>query len=135
LLSELEQAVAEIIGTLARGEHMVPYKFWEAGLRLFELINHSTFRQFVTARFADWLRAGWVRAIIQEAFRLCRPLQTIPTIEAVLADEGNDQRFIAKLLLATADAVGASLSTALENSLRDTAAEVREPLGHSVASK
>jgi hypothetical protein len=64
---------------------------------------------------------------IAVAFRLSRPLQTVPAIDAFLATADNDQRFIAKLLLTTADAVCASLATAYRDNLRAISGEAQPP--------
>ena len=48
----------------------------------------------------------------EEKFRLVRPSQTAARIEQVLGKPGNGRKFIVRLTVATAEAVGASLSSA-----------------------
>ena len=108
-LAELDQTVVTIIKALLQNEHLEPSHFWMAGLRVFEWINQSNFKLFLTLRLAAWLRAGWKRIVTAEAFRLSSPRQTVPSIEEVLTIAADDRSFIAKLLLATAEAVGSSL--------------------------
>ena len=105
-LAELDRIVVSIIKTLLQNEHLEPSYFWMAGLRVFEWINQSNFKLFLTPHLAAWQRAGWKRIVTAEAFRLSRPRQTVPSIEEVLTIAADDRSFIAKLLLATAEAVG-----------------------------
>jgi hypothetical protein len=122
-LGILDQTAAKIIKGLARGGHVVPYDFWGIGLRFFEWINQSDFRQLLTLSLAEWQRAGWKRIISEESFRLSRPLQTVPAIETALSEPENDQRFLAQLILATADAVGSPLGADYSDILRAMAKE------------
>ncbi len=48
-------------------------------------------------------------------------MQTVPAIEASLAENKKDEAFIASLLLMTADAVGSPLGAAYEALLTDVA--------------
>jgi hypothetical protein len=106
---ELDQIVADILGPMLTGDHMAPRQLWAAGFRMFEKLNNSQFKQSLTARLAAWLRAGWNRVVATETFRLSRPRQTVPAIQAALAIPENDARFIASLLLAASEAVAVEL--------------------------
>ena len=123
LLGQLDQAVMNILKTLFRKEHIEPSEFWMAGLRLFEKINQSNFRQPLTPCLAAWQRAGWKRIITAETFRLSRPVLTVPAIQVVLAIPSDDRSFIAKLLLASSEAVGSPLGISYRDSLKSMADE------------
>ncbi len=126
-LAELDQTVVSIIKALLQNEHVEPYAFWVAGLRLFEWINQSNFKPFLTPRLAAWLRAGWKRILSAEAFRLSSPRQTVPLVEEVLTIPADDSSFIAKLLLAASEAVGARLGSAYRDNLKTMTEETSAP--------
>ena len=126
-LGKLDQAVIAIIQVLLQNEHVEPYAFWMAGLRFFEWINQSNFKPFLTPRLAAWLRAGWKRILTAEAFRLSSPRRTVPLIEEVLTIPADDSGFIAKLILASAEAVEAPLIPAYRASLKALAEEASSP--------
>ncbi len=111
-LTEHDQAVVTIIKVLLRDEHLNPEGFWIAGARFFEWINQSNFEHLLTAHLAVWQRSGWKRISTVERFRLSRPRQTVPPIEEVLTIPTDDRSFVAKLILATAEAVGMSIEPA-----------------------
>ena len=125
--AELDQTVVSIIKALLQNEYIEPYAFWVAGLRFFEQINQSNFKPFLTPRLAAWQRAGWKRILTAERFRLSSPRQTVPLIEEVLAIPADDSSFIARLLLASAEAVEAPLPPAYRASLKALAEEASSP--------
>ena len=125
LLNELDQIALTIINNLLRREHLKPEDFWMAGARFFEWINHSDFKHLLTAHLVNWQKSGWKRILETESFRLSRPRQTVPQIEEILTISADDQRFFEKLLLATSEAVGVSLSAAYRDTLQ-TMAEAAE---------
>ena len=104
-------AAAVMIRALRAGEHLVPLQVWEVGLRLFEKARLSNFTKILVPVIAAWLRTQWARIISNESFRLQHPMLTVPKVEAALKNKNNDERFIAALCLAGADAVGAPLAT------------------------
>ena len=124
-LNELDQIILTIINDLLRQEYLNPKDFWMAGARFIAWINHSAFKILLTAHLVNWQKAGWKRILETESFRLSRPRQTVPQIEGILTKSSDDQTFIAKLLLATSEALGVSLSTAYRDSLL-TMAEAAE---------
>ncbi len=116
-LGQLNEICAKTIQLLRAGEHIEPKKLWEMGLRLFEKASQSILKLSTTLVVAGWLRAQWTRVVAQERFRLLQPRVTVPAIEAALANENNDASFVAALLLATSDAVGAPLTMAYRDQL------------------
>ena len=126
-LAELDQTVVTIIKALLQNEHLEPSYFWMAGLRVFEWINQSNFKLFLTLRLAAWLRAGWKRIVTEEVFRLSSPRQTVPPIKEVLKLAADDRSFVAKLLLAASEAVGARLGPAYRDNLKAIAEEAEAP--------
>jgi hypothetical protein len=126
-LEQLDKTVIDVVKALLRSDHVEPYDFWMAALRLFERINQSNFKSLLLPHLARWLRAGWKRIAAAESFRLSRPRQTVPAIEAVLAMPGDDRRFVVTLLLASSEAVGSPLGVAYRDSLRAMAEEEEPP--------
>jgi hypothetical protein len=120
-LAPLDKAVNEAIAILRSDRYLTPRRLWEVGLRLYEKIRQSNFRQLLAPLLASWLRERWKRIIANETFRLSRPMQTVPAIEASLAETTKSEAFIASLLLATAEAVGSPLGTEYEELLREVA--------------
>ena len=106
---ELDQTVVAIIEALLQNEHVGPHAFWRAGLRFFEWIDQSYFKLVLMPRLAAWQRAGWERIVTREKFHLSSPYRTVSPIKEVLTITADDRSFVAKLLLATAGAVGSPL--------------------------
>jgi hypothetical protein len=123
LAEDLDKTIASIIRSLLQEEHSEPRDFWMAGLRFFERSNHSGFRDFLTSRIAEWQRAGWVKILAEESFRLKNPRETVPAIERVLRMPEDDRRFLATLLLTTASAVGTTLHASYVTMLEGFAAD------------
>ena len=117
LLTELNQTVVAIAKAILCNEHVNPCVSWNAGLRFFEWTNQSRFKGLLTARLAAWQRSEWKRILTTETFRLSRPRQTVPPIAEVLALPENDRVFVARLLLATSEAVESRLTPAYRRSL------------------
>ena len=107
---ELDRVIASIIKALFQNGHLTPYRFCLAGLRLFQWISHSRFQGLLVPQFAKWQRSGWIAILARERFNLVRPMQTVPPIEAVLTTPEDDRGFVARLLIATSDAVGTELA-------------------------
>ena len=117
-LAELDKIAISLTEGLFQNEHVTPYEFWSAGLGLFNWINQSNFKDLLTARLAVWQRFRWKLILTEESFRLCSPSQTVPAIREVLKIPMNDQSFVAKLFLATSDAVGVALVSEHRNILK-----------------
>ena len=124
-LNELDQIALTIINNLLRREYVEPKEFWMAGARFFEWINHSDFKRLLTTHLAAWQKCGWRQILKTESFQLSRPRQTVPQIEEILTKSTDDQTFVAKLLLATSEALDVSLSAADRDTLQ-TMAEAAE---------
>ena len=109
-LTGLEDVVVEIVRDLESDEYMEPGKFWEAGARLYEWCGQGNFVDLLVGRLAKWQRQGWRRIVDTEGFRLVRPWATVPRICSVLEGKGERGEFVAEMIVAGADAVGARLS-------------------------
>jgi len=72
-------------------------------------------------KIAGWLRAATQRIIDEESFRLTRPRQAIPELEAVLANKQDDAAFVAALLITLSDAVGSALGSTYRSELKHIA--------------
>ena len=124
---QLDQVVAKITGELFRSDHVVPEKFWLAGLRLLEWVNISRFKHILAPGLAAWQRSGWKQILTEESFRLHAPQITIPAIEEVLKIPTDDQSFVASLLLATSQAVGTRLDPKYRDTLKTMASGTESP--------
>jgi hypothetical protein len=120
-LAGLDDAVSAAITILRSDEYLTPRRLWEVGLRFFEKIRQSNFRQLLAPLLATWLREKWKAIVANETFRLSRPLQTVPAIEISLTTSENNEAFIASLLLVTAEAVGSPLAAEYEKLLIEVA--------------
>ena len=109
LEGELERTVADIIAKYLEDDLLSPIEFWIAGLRFLEWANQSLFKDLLLPHLAAWQRNGWRRLTLKERFRLSTPILTVPRIEDVLKFPDDNGRFLARLMLATADAVGSPL--------------------------
>ena len=118
-IGKLDNVVLDIIKSFLRNVHVEPSGFWVAGLRFFEWLDQSMFKGVMTTRLAAWQRSGWKRIITVESFRLSRPLQTVPSIQEVLAIPEDDRSFVAKLLLVTSEAVDSPLGLEYRRRIED----------------
>ena len=118
----LEQVAAVMIRLLNSGDHLVPLRVWEVGLRLFERVRQSNFKNILVPSLAVWMRSQWLRIISEERFRLPHPITTVPKVEEILKNNNDDVPFIAALCLYSADAVEAPLASDYRQQLRGLAA-------------
>ena len=124
----INDVVEGIISVLQSGRHTDPSDAWGFGLRIFEKFQYSIFKAVIIPVLARWLRTSWKRILAEESFRLKRPIVTAPPIEAALRIPDDDERFIAVLLLASADSVGVSLASEYQRRLEQIANRTsREP--------
>lgn len=118
-LNLLDKTVIDIVKALSQNKYLKPLELWMAGLRLFERIDQLSFRELLTSYLASWQRKEWKRITTTETFRLSMPFKTVPAINAVLKIVEDDRSFVAKLILVTSDAVGASFSLEYRNTLKN----------------
>ena len=116
-LPELSRTVCSIAHKLLTGDHLAPDAFWMAGLRLLEWTNQSKFGSALIPHLAAWQRMGWERIVESERFQLILPRRTVPEIQAVLDVGLSDQKFVAKLILASNSAVRYRLPETYRNLL------------------
>lgn len=119
--ADLNQTIAKFIAILRTGSHIEPRNIWEIGLRFYEKAGQSNFKRILVPRIAAWLRNEWTRIIKQESFRLANPIRTVPAIEATLSQIGNNEGFLARLVLETSDAVNVNLSADYRSHLMSVA--------------
>ena len=123
LEGELARIVADTIAKYLKDDLLNPNEFWIAGLRFFEWANQSLFKDILVPHLAAWQRKGWQRLTQKERFRLSTPNLSVPKIEYVLNVPEDNERFLASLILATADAVGSSLGREYREMLADIAGD------------
>jgi hypothetical protein len=117
--TSLNQAASDPIMLIHSGAHMEPRTVWIIGFRLFQRIRQSAFRSVLAPSLKNWMLREWRRITSQETFRLSRPMQTVPEIEACLKEGEKSEALIASILLRSADAVGALLSGDVEKLLEE----------------
>ena len=130
LPAKLDQRVTDYIKLLLQQNHVEPKDFWFAGLRFFEWIRINepySFEHLLTPRLASWLRSGWTQIMEKKLFRLSNPRQTVPPIREILDIPIDDKAFVAKIILATADAAGASLESTYRDTLISIAEGIKSP--------
>lgn len=118
-LSPLDDAVVAALIQLRSDAYLLPLNTWEIGLRLFEKCRQSNFRRILVPALARWMRENWQRIVTNETFRLSRPMQTVPAIEALLGDSRQNEAFVASLLLSSSEAVESPLAVPYEQLLRE----------------
>ena len=128
LHSEGDRVVLTIIKTLLQNEYVEPKKFWKAGLRLFEwVVGRPNLKDFLMPPLAVWQRSGWERILTEESFHLYGLGWTRTAIEEILRISSNNRSFVAKLLLATSDAVEPRLSPEFRDTLKAMSEEAQLP--------
>ena len=110
-LTEQDHIVAEIIKNYLRNGNFAPYGFCLAGLRFFEWINQSRFRDSLMLPLAVWQRSGWNRILKRQKFQIYNPSITVPPVVNCLENSGNDRSFVVELLLVSTDAAGVQLAS------------------------
>jgi len=120
----LDDAVGQILKAMLDGKAFDTKDIWTGGLRLLQRVRSSNFVNELAPVVARWLSDQWSDAIVQQRFNLVRPKMTVPDIEAALADPHRDQPFIAKLLLASADAVDMDIDPEYRKQLAGLAVRV-----------
>ena len=116
-LTGQDLVVAERIKNHLRNGYFAPREFYLVGLRFFEWINQSRFRDSLMLPLANWLRSGWNRIVEQERFQIFNPLITVPPVVECLENSRNDRSFVTELLLVSSDAAGVRLSSEYRNDL------------------
>ena len=110
-LTEQDRIVAETIKNYHQNGHFAPYGFCLAGLRFFEWINQSRFRDSLMLPLAVWQRTGWKRILKRQKFQIYNPSITVPPVVKCLENSGNDRSFVVELLLLSTHAAGVQLTS------------------------
>jgi hypothetical protein len=135
-LAPLDKTVTEAIALMRSGTHLEPRKLWEVGLRLFEKARQSNFRKTLVPLLVNWLTEEWKRIVANETFRLTRPLQTVPAIEASLAgSKQGDKRWNAQIALATKENRCADISERGMHHQHGRSHPIRAVLSSRIAAK
>ncbi len=94
---------------------------WAAGLRFLEKARGSNFAQETLYPLAIWTRAKWTETLEKYISFLAHIEDSVPVLRDVLADERNDEPFIANVLLKMAPAIEQDLSDEATGFLRSLA--------------
>ena len=111
----------ECVRVLLGNEHLSPIVFWIVVLRFFEWTGQSLFKNILVPKLAIWQRSGWERILANQRFMLINPRQNVPSIEDALKTPSNDRSSIARLILATSNAVELRLSPEYQKALVEIA--------------
>ena len=117
LLTDLDQVVAKICKSYSRNDHLTARDICLAGLRFFQWIDQSEFRDALTPILAIWLRSRWNQILKRGKFQLSNPPTTVPPIVECLEVTDNNRSFVAKLLRIGCDAARMPLSSEYRNDL------------------
>lgn len=119
--TSFDEALIDAIKLFRNGVNPAPQDCFMAGLRFFQQARVSNFKGFLLPLIGASQRKLWGKIAASERFRLSRPLQTVPAVEAALADPKDDESFFATLFLATSDAVGMTIPNELRSILKELA--------------
>lgn len=122
-LSELECTVIQAARIVLDDGDPGIFEVWSIGLRWFEWLDRSDYQNHLMPRLAKWLRITWTGLVENQLFRFWNPRRTARAVLETLQCAENDRSFIAALLLASCDAIGASLSVDYRNLLMAIARE------------
>ncbi|WP_026606076.1 hypothetical protein [Methylocapsa acidiphila] len=120
----LEDHIGMIGKTLMEDGHFEPKDTWNAGVRFLEKIRKSNFKVELVGPLAAWVRQQWTTLSTQLKSQLVKPEENVPPIKEALADERNDESFIAALLLASMAAVDQELTEDYQGFLKSIARRV-----------
>ncbi|HYP57358.1 MAG TPA: hypothetical protein VEQ35_03630 [Beijerinckia sp.] len=120
----LDDYVGMIGKTLLESGHFEPKDTWNAGVRFLEKARGSNFVVELTIPLALWHRDVWTSIITQLKSQLVDPDNNIPPIKQELAEERNDQSFIAALLLSAVAAVDQELTEDYQGLLKSVSRRV-----------
>jgi hypothetical protein len=107
--SSFEEALIDAVRSLGTDVHPTPMTYAVAAIRFLQQAVRSNLRNTLVPTIAAWQRIVWTRIVVSETFRLQRPARTVPDIKAALSLPDDDERFLGTLVLAAANAVGATL--------------------------
>jgi hypothetical protein len=94
---------------------------WATGLRFLEKARGSNFAQEVTYPLAVWTRAKWTETAEKGIAFLAHIEDNVPVLREVLADERNDEPFVANVLFKMAPAIDQELNDEAAGFLRSLA--------------
>jgi hypothetical protein len=100
---------------------MTPKDIWNAGLRFFEKARKSNYVVELIPQLAQWYRYQWKMILIEKASELHMPEETVEPLKEVVADDRDDESFIASLVLAGMPAVDMELDEDYMGLIKSTA--------------
>lgn len=107
--SSFDEALIDAVRWFRSDAHATPKRYCSAAVRFLQQAGRSNFKSYLIPIIAAWQRNAWTRIVVSETFRLSRPLQTVPAVNAALSMPDDDERFLGTLILAAASAAGAML--------------------------
>lgn len=120
----LDDYVGMIGKTMMEDGHFEPKDIWNAGVRFLEKARKSNFKVELIGPLATWVRERWTTISTQLKSQLVDPDNNVPPIKEALADERNDESFVAALLLASMAAVDMELTEDYQGFLKSIARRV-----------
>jgi hypothetical protein len=107
--SSFDDALMDALRRFTDDSVQAPRAHFLAGVRFFQYAVQSQFKGQLVPTIAAWQRGAWKKIVDTERFLLTRPQQTVPAINDVLSTVGQDQRMLARLLIAASGAVGIAM--------------------------
>jgi tetratricopeptide (TPR) repeat protein len=107
--SSFDEAFIDAVRWFRSDAHATPKAHLMAAVRFYQQASQSPFKTYLIPIIAAWQRNAWTRIVVSETFRLVRPLQTVPAVNAALSIPDDDERFLGTIFLAAASAIGVML--------------------------
>lgn len=121
--SSFDEALIDAVTWFRSDTHSTPTAYCSAAIRFFQQAGRSNFKSYLIPIIAAWQRNAWTRIVVSETFRLVRPVETVPTVEAALCMPDDDERFLGAIFLAIAIAVGMTLPKEMQGEFEILAAK------------
>ncbi|AFT90269.1 hypothetical protein [Paraburkholderia phenoliruptrix] len=119
--STFDDALIDAIRCFRTGGQPSPATYCWAGIQFFIQAGRSNFGRYLTGVIAAWQRKAWTRIIDSQRFRLAQVSKTLPRIRGALSLAEDDERFLATLFLAAADATSMDLPAEMVEQFRRVA--------------
>ena len=107
--SSFNECLIQDLQEFRTGVHLAPRHYFVTGVHSLLYALRSDMRCELISIISVWQREAWIRIIASETFHLAQPRLTVPTIEVVLSNMKNDERFLCALFLAASDAIRITL--------------------------
>ena len=117
----LEDHIGLIGKNIFNNAPFTPKDTWNAGLRFFEKARKSNYVVELIPSLAQWYRYQWKMILAEKASELHKPEENLEAVKEAVADDRDDEAFIAALVLAGMPAVDMELDEDYMGLIKSTA--------------